>query len=543
MCGPPRLAAGARHGLARDGGMGVALVLIVVALLCAPGVVVGQALWEQAAVASATMERWDYSEARTLLGAMEQEARDAAPTRFVRGKLAYHEGRYAEALVDLEAAAEATPEVSAVVTLRDLVASTAEVVEDYATHVTADGLFEIRYDAERDSVLIPWAEETLEAAYYEIGYDLGYWPEPPIRVEIYPRSSTLAAVSSLTEEAIETSGTIALCKYNKLMFTSPRATLRGYGWRTTLAHEYVHYVVGHRVQEDLPIWFHEALAKWYEGRWTGERAMTLAPSREELLSERIEAGSLITFEQMHPSMAYLPSPEDASTAYSQVFTIVEYLLDRRGPAVVRDILDEAAARGDIVEAFAAALDEPFETFEGNWMRYLEGRPRTVIPGQFREEMQLRAEDADDEASDAFAGIEAVEAEEFLRLGELLRARGYVAAAVEEYEKAELLLGDANPLLQNALARAYLDLGDPAEALAALEQVVGWHPGFYRSHLHRAQALAALARYEEAVRAFTDAGGINPFDPDVHRGLAAAHEALGDTEAAERYRAFARAVGG
>ena len=325
------------------------------------------------------------------------------------------------------------------------------------------------------------------------------------------------------------------------MFTSPRATLRGYGWRTTLAHEYVHYVVGHRVQEGLPIWFHEALAKWYEGRWTGERAMTLAPSREELLSERIEAGALVTFEQMHPSMAYLPSPEDASTAYAQVFTIIEYLLERRGPSIVRAILDEAAARGDIIEAFAAALGEPFETFEGNWMRYLEARPRVEIPGQFREEMQLRAEDADDAPSDAFAGVDAVEAEELLRLGELLRARGYVAGAVEEYEKAELLLGDANPLLQNALAQAYIDLGSPGEALAALEEVVNWHPGFYRSHLHRAQALAALARYEEAVQAFTDAGGINPFDPDVHRGLAAAYDALGAVSGAERHRAFARAV--
>ena len=516
-----------------------AAAALALTLLAAPAL--AQDLWDRAALASAAMERWDYPEATGLLRAMEAEAEGATPTRFVRGKLAYHEGRYAEAIVDLEAAAAEAPELQAITELRDLVVSTAEVVADYATHVTSDGLFEIRYDASRDAVLIPWAEETLEAAYYEIGYDLGYWPSPPIRVEIYPRSSTLAAVSSLTEEAIETSGTIALCKYNKLMFTSPRATLRGYGWRTTLAHEYVHYVVGHRVQEGLPIWFHEALAKWYEGRWTGERAMTLAPSREELLSERIEAGALVTFEQMHPSMAYLPSPEDASTAYAQVFTIIEYLLERRGPSIVRAILDEAAARGDIVEAFAAALGEPFETFEGNWMRYLEARPRVEIPGQFREEMQLRAEDADDAPSDAFAGVDAVEAEELLRLGELLRARGYVAGAVEEYEKAELLLGDANPLLQNALAQAYIDLGSPGEALAALEQVVNWHPGFYRSHLHRAQALAALARYEEAVQAFTAAGGINPFDPDVHRGLAAAYDALGDVSGAARHRAFARAV--
>ena len=50
-------------------------------------------------------------------------------------------------------------------------------------------------------------------------------------------------MSPLTEDEIETTGTIALSKYNKLMVVSPRATLFGYPWMDTLAHEYTHLVV------------------------------------------------------------------------------------------------------------------------------------------------------------------------------------------------------------------------------------------------------------------------------------------------------------
>lgn len=497
--------------------------------------------WEVAAQINGAMELMDYGTADSLLGSIEASHPGHAAGLFMRGKYLFHMGDYDEALVLLDGALELAPGAGAITSLRSLVAETRDVVAGYETYTTADGLFEIRYDASRDAVLIPWAEETLEAAYYEIGYDVGYWPEPPVRVEIYPEARTLARVSSLTEEAIEGSGTIALCKYNKLMFTSPRATLRGYGWRTTLSHEYVHYVVGHHVHADIPIWMHEALAKYLEERWTGTRNLRMTPHREELLSERIEANNLITFEQMHPSMAYLPTPEDASTAYAEVFTVMEYLVRRRGTSVIREMLGHIKDGSDVIAAIELTVGEDFDDFERNWTSYMRGRPRVEIPGDFEDEIQLMPESGADEGVDRLAGVDSVEAQDYLRLGELLRARDMIAAAVVEYQKAELLLGSANPILQNALARALLDLGRGDDALQAVTEVVEWHPSFYPSHLHRGEALSLLGRHEEARDSLVAAGGINPFDPAVHTLLSSVYQALGDAEMAARHHEFARLV--
>jgi predicted Zn-dependent protease len=218
---------------------------------------------------------------------------------------------------------------------------------------------------------------------------------------------------------------------------------------------------------------------------------------------------------------------------------VEYLKARRGPAVLRRLLDRVADGADIVAAIEGELGESFGAFERNWLRTLRERPPVTIPGTFREHLQLR------ERSTAEGSGEAQEtaADEYMRLGELLRARGLLAAAIAEYEKAELLLGRANPMLQNALAAAQLDLDAPDQALEALEDVVHWHPSYYVSHLNRGAALNALGDAEGAAAALELAGGINPFDPEVHRQLAMAYDTLNRETLADRHRQFAATLHG
>lgn len=502
--------------------------------------------WQAAIEASDAMERSDYPAAHGLIGSLRAMYPDHGATAFALGKWEFHHGNYAVAVTHLDAAVAATPGAEAVQTLRDLVASTERVTRNFATFTTPDGLFEIRFDATRDQVLIPWAAATLEAAYYEIGYDLGYWPEPPIRVEIFPRALTLSEVSSLPAEAIRASGTIALCKYNKLMFTSPRATARGYPWRDTLAHEYVHYAVAHMVRADLPIWLHEALAKYLESRWTGRRQITNSPSRESLLSRRVAADQLITFQQMHPSMAYLPTPEDASTAYAQVFTAMEYIIQRRGLEGMRMLLGRVRDGRTLEQAFEDTLGQNFAAFERTWMAWLRQRPRTQIPGDFHEEIDLLAgprpePDGSADPDGATLRDAPPQGQDLLRLGELLRARGAGEAALATYDRAQLLLGTAHPILQGARARILLDLSRASEALAALEDVRRWHPEFYRSHLLAGEALQILGQNQEALAALEVAVGINPFDPDVHLWRSRALEALGRTAEAAQAAADARAV--
>src|SRR6202012_3200991 len=101
--------------------------------------------------------------------------------------------------------------------------------------------------------------DVLDHAWQTIGTDLGLQPADPIRVEILGAPADLARTSPLTQAEIETTGTIALSKYNKLMVVSPRATLFGYPWMDTLAHEYTHLLVSRISHDAVPVGVAEGL--------------------------------------------------------------------------------------------------------------------------------------------------------------------------------------------------------------------------------------------------------------------------------------------
>jgi tetratricopeptide (TPR) repeat protein len=459
---------------------------------------------------------------------------------YLHSRLLFFLGEYEEALEHAEQAVLVSGgDEGLYVWHRNLVASTFEVMRDFAHYRTADGRFIISYDPRSaDEVLLPLAEETLARAYAEIGFDFGYWPQEPVRVEIYPRTSTLAAVSSLTEEAIENSGTIALCKYNRLMITSPRALVRGYGWRDTLAHEYVHLVIQHLTGTRVPIWLHEGLAKFEERRWRGFAERELPPSNEDLLARRIEENDLISFEQMHPSMALLPTQEDSGTAFAEVYTVVEYLFEQHGVEGLRGLVWAIRDGATAERAVEQVTGVPFAEFVAQWEVYLREREYRRLPSDFVSSLVFMPEDAADAPPDELAGIAQEEARNFMRLGQLLRARGRFEASVVEYRKAESLVGRGNPVWQNYLARALLDMGRAEEVVDALQQAVAYYPSYYLSFLNLGEAHLALAQPEAARDLLVEAAGINPFDPEVHRQLARAYGALGDAAGAERHRRFA-----
>ena len=85
------------------------------------------------------------------------------------------------------------------------------------------------FDTQVEQSHTPYIVDVLVATDKALAKDFGFRPSERILVEIYPEISFLAKVSPLTQKDIETSGTIALCKYHRLMFTSPRALVRGYG--------------------------------------------------------------------------------------------------------------------------------------------------------------------------------------------------------------------------------------------------------------------------------------------------------------------------
>jgi hypothetical protein len=319
------------------------------------------------------LREWRVGEARELGESLVTENPKDASVLALAGEARFFAGDYAGALELLGRIVEhdmdrETRELTA------LARSTAAVIKGFKEVSNPGGHFTIRVEPGKDEALLPYAFEALEAAWREVTKDLGYTPRGRLLVEVYDAPSKLARVSALTVRDIETSGTIALCKWNRLMITSPRALLRGYSWLDTLAHEFVHLVVTQASGNTVPIWLHEGIAKFEETRWREPHAprasLALGASSRHLLAMALKKKSLITFEQMHPSMAKLPSQEAAALAFAEVHAAVAFIVERVGQTGLARLLAELKGGKSVERAVGDALQTTFTRFKSDWTLWL-----------------------------------------------------------------------------------------------------------------------------------------------------------------------------
>jgi tetratricopeptide (TPR) repeat protein len=490
--------------------------------------------------AARAIEEWRIEDAHTLIAELARAAPDDPEVQYLEANLAFLEGDYDHALDLLDHLDD--PRVKELVgSLKPLVTATRAATAGFAHRTLAGGHFEIFYAPNsKDELLVDLAGEALEAAYDTIGEDLGYKPPGKVRVEILPRTTDLARVSTLTEKEIETSGTIALCKYNKLMVVSPRATLFGYPWMDTMAHEYTHFVITRATTDKVPIWLHEGLAKFEESRWRGAPgADGMGRTHEHLLAIALRKNKLITFEQMHPSMALLPSQEAAATAFAEVWTIVQYLQEKIGYAGIRSALQKIKEGKSERRAIAEAVGGPagtWENVEAAWKQHLRDLNLKPDPSVAGHTSHLKFDKNDKDKDKDNVGLEQIpeeKARKLARLGGLLRARGKLLAASIEYEKARAALPD-DAFIGSRLARTYLELDeaqkaiDVATPLAKDVEDAGPQATLGAAYLKLGDVKKAEKYLLAAVR-------VSPFDPAVRCGLADAYAQDGDEARAARER--------
>lgn len=491
---------------------------------------------------NALVDDWQVPEARAELEPLLAERPDDPGLMAVLARVQFSEGNYAGALATLETLAgmlpggELPPGLKA---FRERVRATWEALKDFDEHVTPDKRFLIRTSG-KDRLLVPYVVDVLQKVDAVLAEDFDYRPAGQVVVEIYPDISYLAKVSPLTEEEIETSGTIALCKYNRLMFTSPRALVRGYGWPDTVSHEFVHYYVTRKSRNTVPIWLHEGIAKFQETRWRAAPGHPLEPPSEDLLARSYEAGKLITFDQMHPSMAKLPSQEAAALAFAEVHTVIQYLHRLKGYAGLNALLDQLRRGEDLEVALTRAYGMDLDGLWNAWRKQLGTLALKKYPGLVQMSLEFKRpgdpEDAAEDESPDIASIEEKRVKDLTHIGELLRARGRFVAALKEYDKAQALGGDGNPMLQNAAAATLVALERYDEVPERLERVRSYYPDYLNTYLNLGEAYLKLGRRDEAIAAFERAVGINPFHPRVHEALVELYEAAGRPEDAARARA-------
>ena len=484
---------------------------------------------------------WDLPAAKKELAELERlEPENAESLQYFQGRIAFEEGRYAEA-VQLFTAAGLDDKPGSYLRLAK---DTKKIIQDHLRAESEHFIF--FYPKGKDEILAPYALETLESIRQALFEDLGFAPAEKVRVEVVNDARELSKVSTLTYKQIITTGTIAICKFNKLMITSPKAVLHGYDWRDTLAHEFVHLVVSQKSHNSVPIWLHEGLAKYLESRWRGGPGLSISPSTLALLGDRVKKDKLIPFERMHPSIALLPSPEDAATAFAEVFFAVDLLYRHHGAHSLKRLVNELGGGKDDKKAIEAVTGKSFAAFEKSWLAHVRAQPfpKELIPLSedkvvLKDQVPGAKKDSEKKGREIsfsdFAEVSEGSARKFAHLGELMRERGRPGAASEEFAKARSLVGDKYESISNKYALSLLELHRLEEAESVLQSLLAIHPGSPATNVHLGRIYLSRKDMARAKGAYLEALASDPFDEEIHLSLLRIHSATGAKALAQRAR--------
>jgi len=443
----------------------------------------------------------------------------------VASHIAFYRGDYAESLRLARRSLEVGGDDEKRKSFALFIDQTINVLVPYKRHEPPH--FIITLDEKQDGILLDYLTDTLEDTYKVMEQQYGFRPREKVRVELFPDARAFYLASTLSIRDIEVTGAVGLTKFNKLQFLSPRALVHGYRWLDAISHEYMHYLIVKMTANNAPIWFHEGLAKYEETRWR-QGPSYLSASYQTLLAQALADKKLIKFANMEPSIIQLETPEEVQLAYAQAASAIEFITTTVGSEGLRKILDRMASGTSkgAGEAIKEVLGVEFSEFERTWEAYLAAKQLTPLAGATVQRYKVKDGKADEERID-LEEIKSLVARNRAHLGDKLKERGRTGAAVLEYRRALAETQDSVPVM-NRLSSALIDLGRDEEALGLLQQLLAASPDHPVPYARLGQVYFKRKDFKQAKDAFEESIQINPFNPEVHVGLARTYAMLGDS---------------
>jgi len=361
----------------------------------------------------------------------------------------------------------------------------------------AEGI-SIRLQDERDRALVPFIVDVATRARDAVRRDLGVDLPRPLRIDLVRDLFSLSAVSGLPLAAAETTGTVAVARWGRVTMISPRATALGYPWEDTLAHEITHLALSRATRDAAPLWLQEGIAKRQETRWRSARPFDDEPNHDRVAREALRAGRSVGIDKLGPSIAMLPTPDAASTAFSEVASFMGYWIVENGDAALRMLFADLRGLG------AEGVDQA--------LRSVSGYDLAAWASLWQHSLLKGSERAQERRSRGSRG----ELKELLRrarLGDLTASKGHFAAALVELEPA-LTRASSEPGLRWRAGRAALAGGEGVRAnrlIGGLGDVNSAHGGWFALH-GRLRRQAGDSAAAEA--SFRMALSLDPLSEDV-----------------------------
>jgi tetratricopeptide (TPR) repeat protein len=329
----------------------------------------------------------------------------------------------------------------------------------------------IRLQDAADEALVPLIVDVAVRARQTMIDDLGIALPLPIRIDLVRDLFSLAAVSGLPLEAAETTGTVAVARWGRVTLLSPRAATLGYPWQDTLAHEITHLALSRGSRDYAPLWLQEGIAKREEVRWRPERPMDEDRDPHAIAREALLTGRSIGIDKIGPSIAMLPSADDARISYAEVESFMDFWIKDNGREAFTLLMVDLKGLGtrDTDEAMISITGFPLKFWIARWQQHLRSLP---APAQ---------EEADVEDGSG-AVVQSV------RLGDLLAKQARLSHASAYFERAVEQAPDV-PAVRFRSAATKLSLGQKEAAseqlgsLAGLSRLHGGWLGLHGRRLH------------------------------------------------------------
>lgn len=430
--------------------------------------------------------------ARELL----QSVSDKTARRYLEGLIAFYSGRYTEALEKLEEVNAPEEIVSAVRVSKKLFGNKTPY---QSTH------FLIFIDNEKDEILRHYIPLVVEEIYKEVGEIFNYYPESKIRIEIYSDRETFSKATTLKEHEVLRTGIVGVSKFNKLMLLTPRILVQGYNWKGTLRHEFIHYIVSAITFDQTPVWLQEAIARYFDGSG-------ISIPHLYLLKKRIEEDRIISLEEMHPSIAKLPSDEDAALAFAEVYTLMDFFIKKFGKNLIMEILNRIENGEDALQVLRELTKMDLSSIMEEWKKHALSLAKNSFPAELP---KLRFKDGNKKVED-----------KNYTLGNVLLERGYKKEAIFEYERSL----KNSPYRRRALVKLvnlYIESGEYKKGEKKCKDILMIHPHDYTGNLLMGRIKLKTGKIQEAKQYFENALYINPFDIELHIYLYRVYEKLKD----------------
>ena len=164
------------------------------------------------------------------------------------------------------------------------------------------------------------------------------------------------------------------------------------------------------------------------------------PPEEDLLARSLAADQLITFDQMHPSMAKLPSQEAAGLAFAEVHTVIGYLHKKKGYAGIRSLFEKLKSGHTMNKALTLVYGFDLDGLWRSWRSHLSKLGLREYPGLVQMSLEFMPATKIYELEINYSSMKD---KSKTTLSESYCGPKTASSSLKEYQKATKINGDGN----------------------------------------------------------------------------------------------------